>query len=96
MVISYINLLGCIGWILFLLWGTVATNEFKQVDTPEVIFLGLLLITAISGIYLFAIGRNSRFTRLNKLKLDNAILEKQIEQAKLRNQLEAMRTKGDA
>lgn len=85
-VLSYVNLLGCIGWTIF--WFVLV------LDKKEGMFQGVrlvasiaILLTAGSGIYLFAVGRSSQFMRLQKLRFENSILEKQIEQAKLRQQL---------
>lgn len=86
--LSYLNLLGCIGWSIF--WFILALDKQEDMFGKNLVATFAILLTAGSGIYLFAVGRNSQFTRLQKLKTENSVLEKQIEQAKLRQQLDAI------
>lgn len=89
-VVAYIHLILCIGWtILWLYFVPPTISPSRKLDLWEVLFSVALWLTTASGIYLFAVGRNSQFTKLQKLRVENSILEKQIEQAKLRQQLKA-------
>lgn len=86
--LSYVHILGCIGWTIF--GSVLALDKNERMFQGEALVATIaLLITTGTGIYLFAIGRNRQFTRLQQLGLDNSILQKQIEHAKLRQQLEA-------
>ena len=98
MVLSYIHILGCIGWTVFWFVEFVPMifRPYNGFDAIAILASAALLLTTTTGIYLFTIGRNNPFTTFRnssiagfiKLKIENAILAKQIEQAKLRHQLE--------
>jgi len=92
--VSYLHLLGCVGWTVFLIVAIV--NSPQQVLTGDALVASIaLLLTTASGIYLFAIGRTKAFSRINRLELENAILEKEIRKVELKKRLDEAENGGE-
>jgi hypothetical protein len=72
-IISYIHLLGCIGWSIFGLYLTIETIEHKDATSAFALFA--LFATTASGVYLFIVGRKKQ---PENTKTTNAILTKII------------------
>ena len=102
-VASWLNFLGCAGWTLCLMfavlselyrdhgeggipWGGHARGGTDWAEMA--IFALAILIPAIAGIYLFAIGANREYTELESINKENQILEARLKQQKLRKELE--------
>jgi len=83
--IAYINLVGCIGLLIFCLVA-LATEDIG--DSAEAMFAFIaIVVTTVSGIYLFAVRRNKRLAELESIITQNAMLQLKLEQDKLKQQL---------
>ena len=84
--LSWINFISCIGWLIF--WVILISTEGADMFRGEELFATIGLLTTVStGIYLFVVGVNRQYTRLEAIKADNLILQAKIEQAKLQKEL---------
>ena len=81
--ISYIHLIFCTGGTVFVLW-YIIVGDLRGDD-----FFPLIpsLIITISGIYMFFIYRNRKFTNLEEISMENEMLERQIKQKELMKKL---------
>jgi uncharacterized membrane protein YqhA len=72
-VISYIHLLGCIGWSVFGFVDLVylITEDAWMIDALVILLYCALFATTASGIYLFVVRRNKR---LESIKNPNTIM----------------------
>jgi hypothetical protein len=60
-IISYIHLLGCIGWSIFGLIVFIMEHAYKDYkDYEEMLAFFALFVTTASGIYLFIVGRKKQ------------------------------------
>jgi hypothetical protein len=88
-IISYFHLVCCIGWTLFILICAIAEsqNHFSSLDWRDILLIVLASISTLSGIYMFFIYRNRKFTELENLSAENEILERRIMQNELKKKL---------
>jgi hypothetical protein len=64
-------------------------SQYKDIvsDAGSLFAIITIIVTTVSGIYLFVVGRNKRLAELESTITQNATLELKIEQAKLKQQL---------
>jgi hypothetical protein len=84
-VVGYIHLLGCVG-LLIICVVALANGEINA-QTGTVLPFVAIVVTSVSGVYLFAAMRNNRLAQLERIIAENATLQLKLEQDKLKQQL---------
>jgi hypothetical protein len=82
--ISYINVVGCAG--LLVICVVALANGEIDAETGTILPFIAIVVTSVSGIYLFAARRNSRLAELERIITESAILQLKTERDKAKQQ----------
>jgi hypothetical protein len=91
--IGYINVVGCVG--LLVICAVALVNGEIDADTGTILPFIAIVVTSVSGIYLFAARRNTELARLESIITQNAILQLKLEHDKLKQQAAADKVKSE-